>query len=79
MILNDFLILCCLMIISSNVIKRSDGFDTQQVVAFQNVQLPQNNNINIPGSYTFVDSTLKSWKTEFFFFCSNNIWNLDAH
>ena len=49
MILNDFLILCCL-IISSSVIKRSDGYDTQQVAAFQNVQLPQNNNINIPGS-----------------------------
>ncbi len=50
MILNDFLILCCL-IISSSVIKESDGFDTQQVVAFQNVQMPQNNNINIPGNY----------------------------
>ncbi len=49
MILNDFLILCCL-IISSSVIKESDEFDTQQVVAFQNVQMPQNNNINIPGN-----------------------------
>jgi hypothetical protein len=64
MILNDFLILCCLMIISSSVIKRSDGYDTQQVAAFQNVQLPQTNNINIPGSYTIVESTSKSWKTE---------------
>jgi hypothetical protein len=48
MILNDFLILFSL-IISSSVIKRSDGFDSQQVAAFQNVQLPQNN--NIPGNY----------------------------
>jgi hypothetical protein len=78
MILNDFLVLCCLMIISSSVIKESDGYDTQQVVAFQNVQLPQTNNINIPGSYTFDESTSKSWKTEGIIF-KNNIWNLDAH
>ncbi len=63
MILNDFLILCCLMIISSSVIKESDGFDTQQVAAFQNVQLPQTNNINIPGSYTFVWERLRIWET----------------
>jgi hypothetical protein len=63
MILNDFRILFSLIICSS-VIKRSDGYDTQQVAAFQNVQLPQTNNINIPGSYTFVESTSKSWKTE---------------
>ena len=50
MILNDFLILFSLMI--SSVIKESDGYDTQQVVAFQNVQMPQNNNINIPGNYS---------------------------